>query len=94
MIQLLLRAWTLFRFVRRPLYQTAKAAVQSTSANRVLNEAALSESEVSFCPRCGQRPQDDRRKEEARLLVYATHPNAKRADVDFSLSLAYWLRKK
>ena len=76
------------------LYNHAKQAVRQVAGTKALQLAAQSDPVLSFCPSCGQRPQDDRRKDETRALLYSIEPDAKRVDVDMVLSLAYWWLKR
>jgi len=50
---------------------------------------------VTFCPRCGQIPDGDRRMEEARERFFARWKGAapKRSELDFALAWAYFRRK-
>lgn len=78
---------------KSPLWDAAGKAVSQVSVNRPLQEAASAESVISFCPRCGQTPDGDRRQEEARELVMATGLNPKRSDLDFAIAAHFWMRK-
>lgn len=88
---LLKLAWQ--RVNKPELWAAAKRAVDQVAGMRDLNEAAKREPMISFCPRCGQTPDGDRRLEEARELVMNSGIQAPRADVDFAILAHYWLRK-
>ena len=90
-------AWKLWRLTKEPNARIWPAAVQCVKMiqeSTPLQEAAKVETAISFCPYCGQRPQDDRRKDEARKLLVAMFPNEKRRTIDTVLSLAYWAATK
>lgn len=88
---MIMRLWRLFR---SPLWPAVKDAVAQIAAHIPLQAAAAVEDTLAYCPRCGQRPDGDRRMEEARLLVIETIGHKpRRSDLDFLLSLAYWLKR-
>jgi len=60
-----------------------------------LHKACQGEEQTSFCPRCGQLPDGDRRMEEAREIFLAEWRGAmpKRSELDFALAWAYFRRK-
>lgn len=91
--------WGLFLKIRRlrkePLWGAAERAVNRVAEYRLLQEAAVKEPMISFCPRCGQLPDGDRRMEEARTMVVAELGFAPpRSDLDFALAWHYWKRRK
>jgi hypothetical protein len=77
------------------LWEAAERAVTEVEKDDTLQQAASLEARTSFCPRCGQRGQNDRRFEEAREIVYREiHPATVRSiDVDLALTYAYWRKK-
>jgi hypothetical protein len=86
--------WKLWSLRKEALWPAALLCVQRVKENSPLQAAAKTEATISFCPQCGQRPQDDRRKDEARQLLVALYPNEKRRTIDTVLSLAYWVLYK
>ena len=76
-----------------PLWREAVKVVKEISQHTALQSAAVVEPNISFCPMCGQRPQDDRRKDEARSRLVAKSPNERRSSIDAVLSLAHWAAK-
>jgi hypothetical protein len=60
-----------------------------------LQKVCGNEENVTFCPRCGQMPDGDRRMEEAREIFLETWSGTapKRSELDFALSWAYFRRK-
>jgi len=84
-------AWQ--RISKTELWTAAKQAVDQIAGMRELNDAAQNEEMTSFCPRCGQTPDGDRRLEEARELLMKTGIQAARSDVDFVILAHYWLKK-
>lgn len=43
------------------------------------------EGNISFCPRCGQTPTADYRKDEAFMEMSRRFPSAKRSDINFAI---------
>lgn len=86
-----LLAW--HQIARTPLWEAAENAVAQVWNNKALQDAATTESEISFCPRCGQVPDGDRRMEEARELVIAKGIIARRSDLDFAINAHFWMKK-
>lgn len=93
-------AW--FRFVFKlarlldtPLWRVADRAVLQVMQHHELHKACRNEERTSFCPRCGQMPDGDRRMEEAREFFLAMWQGAipKRSELDFALAWAYFRRK-
>lgn len=95
-------AW--FRFAFKLLYLPAtplwRAAGHAAAAVMECGEAqraARFEERTSFCPRCGQLPDGDRRMDEAREVfaaIWGTRKPPKRSELDFALACAYFRRKK
>ena len=94
-------ARAVFRLWNSPVWSAARRAVKAVAADRALHAAAQAEPNVSYCPRCGQLPDGDRRFEEAReMALVILSPAAggparrgavpKRRDLDFALAFHYW----
>src|SRR5262252_145692 len=84
-----------FKFVRlldTPLWREADRAVLQVMQHHELQKVSRNEERVTFCPRCGQMPDGDRRMEEAREIFLAGWQGAipKRSEVDFALAWAYF----
>jgi hypothetical protein len=98
----LIARWiTWFRFVFKftrlldsPLWRAADGAVMRVMLHHELHKACKNEEMVSFCPRCGQMPDGDRRMEEARehFLEVWNGDAPKRSELDFALAWAYFRR--
>ena len=93
-------AWfrAVFKMVRlldTPLWRVANIAVVQVIQHHELHKASKNEEMVSFCPRCGQMPDGDRRMEEARenFLAMWQGSTPKRSELDFALAWAYFRRK-
>jgi hypothetical protein len=87
-----------FKFTRlldTPLWHVANRAVVQVMLHHELHKACKNEELVSFCPRCGQLPDGDRRMEEARehFLEIWNGDAPKRSELDFALAWAYFRRK-
>ena len=87
-----------FKFARMlgtPLWRAADAAVQEVVRDHALHHASRREERTSFCPRCGQIPDGDRRMEEAREIFLASWKGmpVRRSELDFALAWAYCKRK-
>lgn len=87
-----------FRFLRlldTPLWRAADRAVLQVMAHHELQKACKNEERITFCPRCGQMPDGDRRMEEAREVFLTAWRGAipKRSELDFALAWAYFRRK-
>jgi hypothetical protein len=86
--------WRIWKLRRSPVWKSAKKAVKKVASSRVIQEAAGKERTISFCPRCGQSPDGDRRMEEAReMVVKELGYVPRRSDLDFALSWLYWRSK-
>lgn len=82
------KLWVLYR---SPLWKAARKAVKQVMADTPIQNAAKSESKLSYCPRCGQIPTDDRRMEEARELTLKQIDYVpRRHDMDFVLNWHYF----
>jgi hypothetical protein len=46
------------------------------------------EGNIQFCPRCGQKPASDYRKEEAFAMLYKKFPERKRSDLNWAIETA------
>lgn len=92
MIAFLRFCWRLWHLRDSLVWTTAEQAVKAVMNDRALNAAAQAEAHISFCPRCGQRPDGDRRMEEAREMVMTALNGLEvnRRDVDFALAFHYW----
>lgn len=88
----LLRLW---RLAKSPVWKAAKAAVRAVRDDEPLQGVAVHEEKTSFCPRCGQVPDGDRRMDEARERALAQLPDAvlHRSDLDFAIAWHYWRTK-
>lgn len=87
-----------FKFARlldTPLWRAADRAVLQVMAHHELQKACGNEERTTFCPRCGQMPDGDRRMEEAREIFLAEWRDAipGRSELDFALAWAYFRRK-
>jgi hypothetical protein len=72
----------------------ANSAVKAVMADRNLTNAAQGEPYTSFCPRCGQIPDGDRRMEEAREIALSVlKKDVKRRDLDLALAFHYWFER-
>jgi len=85
----------LVRLLDTPLWRAANGAVVQVMLNHELQKACKNEERTSFCPRCGQMPDGDRRVEEARELFLAAWKGTspRRSELDFALAWAYFRRK-
>jgi hypothetical protein len=85
----------LLRLLDTPLWRAADGAVVQVMQQHELHKACKNEELTSFCPRCGQMPDGDRRMEEARENFLATWKGdaLKRSELDFALAWAYFRRK-
>ena len=85
----------LVRLLDTPLWRVADRAVLQVVRDHELQKAYKNEEMTSYCPRCGQMPDGDRRMEEAREKFSATWNGArpKRSELDFALAWAYFRRK-
>jgi len=88
-------AFKLVRLLDTPLWRVADRAVAQVMQNHELQKACKNEEQISFCPRCGQMPDGDRRVEEAREFFLATWKGTRprRSELDFALAWAYFRRK-
>jgi len=88
-------AFKLLRLLDMPLWRVADGAVVQVMQHHELHKACKNEERTSFCPRCGQMPDGDRRMEEARenFLVAWKGDSPKRSELDFALAWAYFRRK-
>ena len=85
----------LLRLLDTPLWRVAGRAVVQVMQYHELHKVCRNEEMTSFCPRCGQMPDGDRRMEEARenfFSMWQGHP-PKRSELDFALAWAYFRRK-
>ena len=88
-------AFKLLRLLDSPLWRVADGAVVQVMQHHELHKACKNEERTSFCPRCGQMPDGDRRMEEARenFLALWNGDTPKRSELDFALAWAYFRRK-
>jgi hypothetical protein len=84
-----------YRLLDTPIWRVADRAVLQVMQHQQLQQAARIEETISFCPRCGQHPEGDRRMEEAREAFFAEWKGSapKRSELDFALAWAYFRRK-
>ena len=85
----------LLRLLDTPLWRVADRAAVQVMQHHELHKACKNEERTSFCPRCGQMPDGDRRMEEARenfIAMWQGDP-PKRSELDFALAWAYFRRK-
>ena len=87
-----------FKFARlldTPLWRAANRAVLQVMAHHELEKVCGNEERTTFCPRCGQMPDGDRRMEEAREVLLTEWIGAipRRSELDFALAWAYFRRK-
>ena len=94
-IELFRSMFKLVRLLDTPLWRAADRAVLQVMQHHELQKACKNEERTTFCPRCGQMPDGDRRMEEAREFVLAEWrgANPKRSELDFALAWAYFRRK-
>lgn len=85
----------LLRLLDTPLWRAAERAAVQVMQDHALQKACGNEERTSFCPRCGQMPDGDRRMEEARELFLAAWKGIrpKRSELDFALAWAYFRHK-
>ena len=85
----------LVRLLDTPLWRVADGAAVQVMQHHELHKACKNEETTSFCPRCGQMPDGDRRMEEAREFFLAQWKGdpPKRSELDFALAWAYFRRK-
>jgi hypothetical protein len=85
----------LVRLLDTPLWRVANAAVVQVMQHHELHKVCKNEERTSFCPRCGQMPDGDRRMEEARenFLAMWNGATPKRSELDFALAWAYFHHK-
>lgn len=91
-LKLLFRLWP---FLASPTYRAAQDAVGHVARDAPLQQLGQSEGKVSYCPRCGQRPDHDVRHDEAFEIV-CNHLEKKATDRDihFAVELAVWLGRR
>ena len=84
------------RLFATPLWRAADSAVLHVLQSEHLQHAAKLSETTSFCPRCGQLPDGDRRMDEAREHFALKWRGAlpKRSELDFALAWAYFRRKR
>ena len=87
-----------FKFTRllgTPVWRAAERSVTQVMEHHELQRAGKNEEKTSFCPRCGQLPDGDRRMEEAREIFLESWRGEpiKRSELDFALAWAYFKRK-
>lgn len=89
-IKLLFRLYSL---THSALYKKAEAAVKQVGADSGLRQLGNKEGQVSYCPRCGQRPDRDVRHDEAFERAFGgIEPSSRLKDMHFAVELANWLR--
>jgi hypothetical protein len=85
----------IWRLEGTDLWWASQRAVKSVVSDHKLNGVATTDPKTSFCPRCGQLPDGDRRFEEARERTISQLPTPpKRAELDCSIALNYFLHKQ
>ena len=87
--------WRFWQMRETHMWEKAARAVDEVMRHDALQQAAVEQDCVTFCPRCGQVPDGDRRMEEARERFMAGWQGAalKRSELDFALAWAYFRRK-
>ena len=86
--------WRLWKFLYSPQYRAAVQAVEAVARDKSIRNLGETEGVVSFCPRCGQRPQNDVRHDEAFEIAFGIlEPKQRTLRMHFALELALWLRK-
>ena len=94
MLDTLRSAWAILRFLRSDVYRAARRAVLDVKQDRRLQLASRDEPNISYCPRCGQIPKNDRRLETARELALSYLPAPPPIHrLNLALELAYWIHK-
>lgn len=85
----------LVRLLDTPLWRVADRAVVQVMCDHELQKTCKNEEHTSYCPRCGQMPDGDRRMEEARELFFKMWKGdiPKRSELDVALAWAYFRRK-
>ena len=85
----------LVRLLDTPVWRVADRAVVQVMQHHELHKACKNEELISFCPRCGQMPDGDRRMEKARenFLTLWKGDMPRRSELDFALAWAYFRRK-
>lgn len=80
-------------FMDTDTFKQAQLAVQMISENGKLRTLGEKEGQISFCPRCGQRPDQDVRHDEAFELAFGKlPPTARSKDLHFAVELARWIK--
>ena len=87
--------WRFWRMRQTHVWEKAARAVEEVLRHDGLQQAAAAQDCVTFCPRCGQIPDGDRRMEEARERFFAGWKGEppKRSELDFALAWEYFRRK-
>lgn len=90
-LQILLK---IHRLMLSQLFFRAKEAVNTIAQNGSLCELGQKEGQVSYCPRCGQRPEYDVRHDEAFEFAHGRlAPRDRSLELHFAIELATWVKK-
>jgi hypothetical protein len=71
------------------LLKYAGETVREIEGNGQLREVVRREGNIAFCPRCGQRPSADYRREEAFERIFGRFPEATPAEINFAIEFAH-----
>ena len=98
MLTWLRHIWLLLKLIRSvPSELFVKAVTVARDIERDKRIRPFIESQggnISFCPRCGQRPDADYRHEQAFERIHATLPTYKSSDIHTAIELAHKLVRK
>jgi len=93
MIDFIKFLWQVRKLINSKEYRLAKSAVEVIATDKGLRNLGELESTISYCPRCGQKPDRDVRHDAAFFLAYGELlPKARTRDLHFILELANYLR--
>ena len=93
MIDFIKFLWRILKLIKSKEYGLAKSAVEVIAADKGLRNLGELESTISYCPRCGQKPDRDVRHDAAFELAFGeVKPKARTRDLHLILELANWLR--
>lgn len=84
----------LWWFMASRTYRAAQQAAKKVAEDAAMQRLGQAEGQVSYCPRCGQRPDHDVRHDEAFELAFnSLKKRATDGDIHFAVELAVWLGK-
>lgn len=74
---------------KKKLHGYARGIAQQIEKDASFRGVVKREGNIAFCPRCGQRPFADYRREEAFERILARFPEATPAEINFAVELAH-----